>query len=393
MNSSGAYFVLLKNQFQWSGTVLSGAFSLSRVESGILGPLQGWLIVKAGPRAVARLGILLFGSGFIFLSTVNSVTAFYLAFALMALGSGLGGFLTLVTTLVNWFEERRALAIGLATAGMGVGGLATPIVAWSLTTFGWQDTSFWSGVVMLLIGLPLTQFYRRSPEEYIHQSEPEINSNGIAQTEAVSTKLMAFTTRQALRTQAFWLISLGHAAALTVVSAITVHLVPHLVQELDFTVKEATIVIAVMNIVMIGSQVVGGLLGDRFNKLVIAAACMGLHSAALLLLAHTTTGWIAYLAASIHGMAWGVRGPQMTAIRADFFGRASFGTIMGFSNVIIMMGMVSGPLLSGIIEDTLGSYNMAFNVLAVLTAAGGALFLMTRRPRAPYEGSYSTETQ
>ena len=136
MNSSGAYFVLLKNQFQWSGTVLSGAFSLSRVESGILGPLQGWLIVKAGPRAVARLGILLFGLGFIFLSTVNSVTAFYLAFALMALGSGLGGFLTLVTTLVNWFEERRALAIGLATAGMGVGGLATPIVAWSLTTFG-----------------------------------------------------------------------------------------------------------------------------------------------------------------------------------------------------------------------------------------------------------------
>ena len=78
----------------------------------------------------------------------------------------------------------------------------------------------------------------------------------------------------------------------------------------------------------------------------------------------------------------------MTAIRADFFGRASFGTIMGFSNVIIMMGMVSGPLLSGIIEDTLGSYNMAFNVLAVLTAAGGALFLMTRRPHAPYEGSY-----
>jgi MFS family permease len=381
MHSSGAYFVLLKNQFQWSGTVLSGAFALSRVESGILGPLQGWLIVKAGPRAVARLGILLFGLGFIFLSTVNSVTAFYLAFALMALGSGLGGFLTLVTTLVNWFEERRALAIGLATAGMGIGGLAVPIVAWSLTTFGWQHTAFGSGIVMLLIGLPLTQFYRRSPRENNHQSEAEIDSRTTGQPEIISTNSIAFTTRQALHTQAFWLISFGHASALTSVSTMTVHLVPHLVQELSFTVKEATIVIAVMNIVMIASQVVGGLLGDRFNKLVIAAACMGFHSSALLLLAHTTSGWAAYLAASLHGMAWGVRGPQMVAIRADFFGRASFGTIMGFSNVIIMLGMVSGPLLSGIIEDTLGSYKMAFNVLAIVTLIGGALFLLTRRPR------------
>ena len=388
MNSSGAYFVLLKNQFQWSGTVLSGAFSLSRVESGFLGPLQGWLLVKAGPRAVARLGILLFGLGFIFLSTVNSVTTFYLAFALMALGSGLGGFLTLVTTLVNWFEERRALAIGLGTAGMGLGGLAAPIVAWSLTTFGWQDTALWSGIAMLLVGLPLTQIYRRSPGEYNDQSETGTGKREFGQTGITTRNSISFTTRQALRTQAFWLISIGHASALTVVSTMTVHLVPHLVQELNFTIREAMIVIAVMNIVMIASQVVGGLLGDRFNKLVIAAACMGFHSAALLLLAHATSGWIAYLAASLHGMAWGVRGPQMTAIRADFFGRASFGTIMGYSNVIIMMGMVSGPLLSGIIEDTLGSYKMAFNVLAIVTAAGGALFLLTRRPYLTAEKPY-----
>ena len=33
--------------------------------------------------------------------------------------------------------------------------------------------------------------------------------------------------------------------------------------------------------------------------------------------------------AVLHGLAWGIRGPQMVAIRADYFGAKSFGKIMG----------------------------------------------------------------
>ena len=389
MHSAGAYFVLLRDQFQWSGTVLSGAFSLSRIESGILGPLQGLLLDKVGPRAVARIGILLFALGFVFMSRMDSVLEFYGAFALMALGSGLAGFLTLTTTIVNWFERRRALAVGLATAGMGLGGLAAPGIAWALTTFGWRDTALFSGIAIALVGLPLTQLYRRTPEEYGYQIDggaPRSPRGRAAQTSPQrrwGADVRAFTAREAMRTQAFWLISLGHASSLLVVSAMMVHLIPHLVQSLDFSVEEAAGVVAVLNVMMIVCQVMGGYVGDRFNKLRVAAVCMLLHSVALLILANATGAAMAYLAAGIHGMAWGLRGPQMTAVRAEFFGRTAFGTIMGFSNLIIMMGMVAGPLIAGILEDNRGDYRFAFTLLATMTALGSGFFAFTRRPAVP----------
>ena len=40
MQSYGLYTVVLREEFSWSMTVLSGAFALTRVESGLLGPCR-----------------------------------------------------------------------------------------------------------------------------------------------------------------------------------------------------------------------------------------------------------------------------------------------------------------------------------------------------------------
>ena len=130
----------MQTQFGWSRSLLSGAFALSRAESGILGPLQGWLIDRFGPRIMVRVGMMLFGAGFIMFSLTDSVLDYYLTFALMALGSSVAGFLTVATTVVNWFERRRGVAMGIAMSGFGIGGLLVPAVAWSLTTVGWRET-------------------------------------------------------------------------------------------------------------------------------------------------------------------------------------------------------------------------------------------------------------
>ena len=150
IHSFTAYFPLLQAQFGWSRTLLSGAFALSRAESGILGPLQGWLIDRFGPRVMVRGGMVLFGAGFIMFSYTDSVLDYYLTFLLMALGSSIAGFLTVATTVVNWFERRRGVAMGIAMSGFGIGGLLVPAVAWSLTTLGWRPTAFISGVFIIM---------------------------------------------------------------------------------------------------------------------------------------------------------------------------------------------------------------------------------------------------
>ena len=72
--------------------------------------------------------------------------------------------------------------------------------------------------------------------------------------------------------------------------------------------------------------------------------CMVGHSAGLLLVTFATEPWMVLGFAALHGLAWGVRGPQMVALRADYFGPTSFGTIMGFSPINAMLASVVKPL-------------------------------------------------
>src|SRR5206468_12265349 len=82
----GAYVVLLREEFGWSKTMLSAAFSMARVESGILGPVQGWLTARFGPRALSRTGVVFFSLSIILLSRYNSPITFFDTFLIVAVG-------------------------------------------------------------------------------------------------------------------------------------------------------------------------------------------------------------------------------------------------------------------------------------------------------------------
>jgi MFS family permease len=87
--------------------------------------------------------------------------------------------------------------------------------------------------------------------------------------------------------------------------------------------------------------------------------------------------------AVLHGVAWGLRGPFMQAIRADYFGLQAIGMIMGLSALMIALGQVGGPLVAGAFADLTGSYRGGFTVLALAAGAGSVLFLIARRPVLP----------
>ena len=156
----------MREEFGWSRTLFAAAFAMARSESAILGPLQGWLTDRFGPRALMRVGMVIFGVGFILFSRIRTPVEFFLAFFLVAVGAGLGGYMPIAVAIVNWFRQRRALALGISSSGSAVGGLLTPVVVASLTTFGWRGTALLSGVVILLVGLPLAQVFRQRPELY-----------------------------------------------------------------------------------------------------------------------------------------------------------------------------------------------------------------------------------
>lgn len=389
--AQGAYMAVLREEFGWSRGALSGALALSRVESGMLGPVEGWLLDRYGPRRVMVAGILLMGAAMMLFSFTNSLPMFYVTYFLMALGATLGGFLSITVALVNWFSRHRAKAMAIAQIGFAASGFIVPITIASMQQFGWQTTAFASGLVIWGLGLPLAMMIRNRPEQYGETPDGvpySAGAEGDAGRRGSRFAVAAdgsedFTTRQALSTGAFWYISLGHGAALLIVSAVMAHALIHLTENLGYSLATAGLVLPLLTFFQIAGQLSGGFLGDRFDKRLIATICMAMHCVGILSLAYAFNVAMVFAFAALHGWAWGARGPLMQAIRADYFGTASFGKIMGVSTMIVALGSSAGPLIAGVMADYTGNYEAGFTVLAVLAALGSVFFLLAKKPPPP----------
>ena len=81
MQSFGAYVAVLRDDRGWSKTALSGAAALHQMEAAILGPVLGWIIDRFGPQGLIRIGVVVFGIGFMLFSQVETLLEFYGAFS------------------------------------------------------------------------------------------------------------------------------------------------------------------------------------------------------------------------------------------------------------------------------------------------------------------------
>ncbi len=387
MNSFGAYVAILSEERGWSKTALSGAAALHQMETALLGPVLGWLLDRFGPRFFVRAGVTVFGLGLILLSQIETLVGFYAAFVVIALGVGCCGFFPLNVALIHWFERWRARAISTLSIGLAFGGIATPLVAWSLQTYGWRATALASGVIAIVAGFPLASMIRNRPSDMgeVVDGIREERSSQMTATEKVPDATRDFTAREALRTPAFWLISLGHAFALFIVQAVIVHAIAHLKEGLGFTIAEGALVFTLVTVMQIAGGAIGWAIGDRYDKRLISAACMLGHASGLLLLTYAAFAPLPMVIAFavLHGTAWGLRGPFMQAIRADYFGRSAIGMILGLSFMVLMIGQIGGPMIAGFLADATGNYKAGFTLLAVLAGLGSIFFLAARKPPRP----------
>jgi MFS family permease len=380
MQAFGAYVAVLSQDRGWSKTALSGGAALQSLEGALLGPALGWAMDRFGGRAMVQAGVVIFGLGFMALSQVDTIAGFYGAITIIAVGGSLCGYFPLTITIVHWFRRKRARALSTMGLGLALGGLAVPVVAWSMQTYGWRATAFGSGVLMIVLGLPLARVLRRHPSD-IGETEDGLPPQQAApgSTEALAPERQ-FTTGEALRTQAFWLLALGHGFALLVVTAVNVHAISHMKEGLGYTVAQASIVITLMTVAQAGGMLLGAAVGDRWDKTHIAAGCMLAHMLGLLMLTFAVHPVMLGAFAILHGAAWGLRGPLMQAIRADYFGLQAIGMIMGLSAFIISVGQVAGPMVAGAFADLTGSYRWGFTLLAVVAGSGSLLFLFAKKP-------------
>ena len=389
--------VAMESHFGWSRTQLGFALSLTRVEGSLSGPVAGYLTDRYGTRLMVFTGLLILAAGFFLFSQVQNLWMFYLAFLVMSLGNGQSGWLPVMTLLNHWFVRNRSKAMAAAMSGMVLGALVlVPAIAWAVDPeqdrLGWRMTAGIAGIVVLVSAFIIPRLIRNRPQDHGLLPDGDSPDNAaetpsqrrLRRTSRTGSRQVEqdFTTRQALRTPAFWFITFGHGFGSMVILAVFSHL-GLLLEDKGFGVQTTGWIVAVYTAVSLVFQLLGGYLGDHLPKNVTLFVFTSLQGAAVVLLAFTSSLGGFYLFAILFGAGFGGRNPLTTAIRGEYFGSAAFGKILGISTVPMNVLLLTAPPMAGYMRDVQGNYDTAFLILAVLNFIGAALFLVARKPRLP----------
>ncbi|MCH8281457.1 MAG: MFS transporter [Chloroflexi bacterium] len=384
-----AWFVVLEREFSWSRTQLSLAFSLTRAEGTVMGPVAGYLVDKLGARRMVQIGLPVMGVGFLLFSQVHNLWQFYGAFVVMSMGAGLGTWLPMMTALNHWFQARRSIAMSLAMEGFAVGGiLLVPALVWAIDPeqpdrLGWRLTAAIIGLAVIVLAFPVSQLVRNRPEDYGEVPDGRAARARLEQSpEAGAPRFQGpeYTWQEALRTRSFWVITIGHACSSVVIVTLTVHLGPMLTDR-GFSLPTVGWVVATYTGVGAIFTLIGGYIGDRVP---IRWALFGfsvIQSAAVVVILFAETAEAVYLFAVVFGIGFGGRTPLTSAIRGVYFGRRAFASITGVSMIPMNIMMLVFPLFAGIMFDLKGNYNLPFGALAVVSFFGAALFLLLKEPQ------------
>ena len=317
---------------------------------------------------------------------MQEVWHFYVAYLTISLGSGLGGWIAIVSLINNWFSRRRAFAMSLTVSGIQLGGLFVPLLAWGIENHDFRMTSLGIGVVLILAAAPASRFIHNQPEDVGMRpdGEPAPRADRSAATESLLDERTDMTPKQALRTVAFWVIAVARLTSVVSIITLSVHLVPKLTDS-GISLITANFVLTLYTIVAFFSGFVAGYLADRISKTLVLFVCMFMQALAMGILTVTDSLPMAMAFAVLWGAGFGGRVPLLTAIIGDFFGRKHFGSILGINMVPSNIAMIFAPLFAGFMYDLTESYFIPFAAYTVMGFMGAFIILLARQPTPPAE--------
>ena len=360
--------------FGWSRGVTGAAISLQRGESGMISPFVGVILDKYGPRKAMAFGILLTGGGFVYMSQMQSLWQFYIAIVLLTLGMSFGTFIVFVVTVANWFVRKRARALATLMSFSAIGGLTLPILVASIDTFGWREVMLACGIGFWLIGFPATLVMRKRPEDYgmVPDGGPDESLVNGKANRAGGIREQAITMRQAIKLRFFWQLAIVTSLGQLVSSTNLFHFAALL--DYGMTAALAAAAAGAVAIGDLSGRAGIAVIGDRFDKrkmLTIAMIMQTIGVAGLAGINAEVFGvnlglWPLPLFVVFFGLGFGSSIPLRLSILGDYFGRTSYGSIVGLTSSVNALFGAAGPALVGFIYDGTDSYRLGFTTLAVM---------------------------
>ena len=378
MYSYGVFFKHLVADFGWSRAATSGVYSLLMLTHGVFSVVMGWLVDRFGPARVMLFCSLVTGLGLVLTSRIDALWQLYVTYGLVV-GIGLGAHYTTCTaTTARWFVERRGLALGIVTSGVGLGTLLLiPATERLIAAFGWSTTYFMMGVASWAVTIPAALFLRRAPGDVPH------HSSGVKGPDMppVVTSDTGVSMKVAARHRPLWMLFATFFLFNFCLQTVMVHLVNY-ATDIGITSLIAATFISIIGVGSLIGRLSMGTASDRIGSYNALLICCSILIATLVFLIFAGEPWMFYLFAIVFGFAYGGEVPQMPVLVSRFFGMRAVAALVGTVVFGATIGGALGAWAAGQIFDMTQSYQTAFTIAAVASLAAMLITLMLKKAKA-----------
>ena len=380
----GVFFRPLAEAFGGHAPVASGFSALQFAAAGY-SLLVGRAVDRHGARPVEIVGALVLAAGFLMLSRVHSLAAFYLCLAgPVALGSTCIGPLPNNSAVARWFVRRRGRALGIATAGISAGGIVfAPLAERLVSAFGWRAAFAVLGVLAAVIVLPpVMLFMRRDP------SELGLLPDGLAAAAHASPADLALVEHEiersirpevAFRQANFWLMAAAFSLTMAGLASVLLYQMPLLVDR-GLPESVASLILGATAAMGVVGKLGFGALLDRFDQRRVAAVCFCLQSTGVLLLWTTRSMPLLACYVVLYGYAMGGNATLFASLNGAAFGRLHYGAIAGRMSPFLVLAQAIGVPATGYLRDHTGSYDPVLATVTVASLLAAGIVLRVRLP-------------
>ena len=289
--------------------------------------------------------------------------------------------------IVNWFERKRARALGIAMIGISISGVfVVPATAWGVEAWGWRGVYQAFAVTCLALMPPIAWFVVNRPSDM--GLVPDGDAPADADEGFLEPEEPALTpVRELLASPTLWLI--GAACGLAFFGALPImnHGIAFAIDR-GIDPMRAAMLLSAISVGAASGKIVIGWLSDRVGEKGAFGITLALQFFSLFGLWALTNYFALVAVAGLFGLGLGGIVPLQAALLARSFGVQDFSRVMGLIGPLMIPFQIAGPPLAGWIFDTRGSYDLAIWVFMASTlAAGGAISLL----RLPQAGSDAAE--
>ena len=383
----GVFYSAILDETGWPRADTAGVVSASMIVYACTAALSGYLFDRLGARVLFPIGALCMGAGLMLCSTTNSLAGLTVSYGIM-LGFSYAalGFIPHMAIVPRWFVRRRGLASAVSLAGVGLGtlGVAT-LSAEMILRIGWRETMWWFGIGTMVVLIPINLLFHRHSAARIGLAPDGPSTRPATRTASVKA---GATIGDAVRTPAFWLLSLAVTMTGVCIMTMFVHQTRLLV-DMGYSLPLASLIFGMLGVMRAIGGLIWGPLSDRIGRAACVVIICGISIVGLALLWLTSllpaesfalriallSGYVLTFGIGFNGMA-----PVYASAVSDKFAGRNLGTILGLLDLGFGLGSAVGPWWAGWMFDRYGNYDAVILGVALgVMITGLGLWAATRR--------------